>query len=101
MRKTIALIALGAALGLAPAAALAVSGNSSSYGSVGLGPHVPTQALTPFQRSWNHANECKYQARRAGAEWLRAHGKARFRSDGLTLRSATPFAAAAILRRGV
>ena len=77
MRKTIALIALGAALGLAPAGAFAQQGTSSSYGSVGWGPHIPTQELTPFDRSWNHANQSKYQAA-AGAEWLRVHGKSPF-----------------------
>lgn len=77
MRKTIALIALGAALALAPAAALAEQGTSSSYGSVGWGRHIPTQALTPFDRSWNHANQPKYEAQ-SGAEWLRQHGKSPF-----------------------
>jgi hypothetical protein len=77
MVKTIALIALGAAIALAPAAALAEQGTSSSYGSVGWGPHIPTQSLTPFDRSWNHANQSKYQAQDS-AEWLRQHGKSPF-----------------------
>jgi hypothetical protein len=77
MRKIIALIALGAALGLAPGAPLAEQGTSSSYGSVGWGPHIPTQELTPFDRRWNHANQSKYQAQ-DGAEWLRTHGKSPF-----------------------
>jgi hypothetical protein len=77
MVKTIALIALGAALALAPAAALAEQGTSSSYGSVGWGPQIPTQELTPFDRSWNHFNQSKYQAQ-SGAEWLREHGKSPF-----------------------
>jgi hypothetical protein len=77
MRKTIALIALGAALALAPAAGFAQQGTSSSYGSVGWGPHIPTQSLTPFDRSWNHANQSKYQAE-AGADWLREHAKSPF-----------------------
>jgi hypothetical protein len=72
MRRTAALIGLVAALAL-PAPAFAVSGNSSSYGSEGYGPSVPTQSLTPFQRSWNHANESKERAR-AGAAWFRHHG---------------------------
>jgi hypothetical protein len=72
MLKTIALIGLSAALALASASALAVSGNSSSYGSQGYGPTVPTQSLTPFQRSWNHANESKERAR-VGASWIRHH----------------------------
>jgi hypothetical protein len=74
MVKTFALTALGAALALAPAAALAEQGTSSSYGSVGWGPHIPTQSLTPFDRSWNHANQSKYQAQDS-AEWVRVHGK--------------------------
>jgi hypothetical protein len=73
MIKTIALIGLAAALALPSAPAFAVSGNSSSYGSEGYGPSVPTQSLTPFQRSWNHANESKERAR-AGAAWIRHHG---------------------------
>jgi hypothetical protein len=77
MRKTIALIALGVALAAAPGAALAEQGTSSSWGSVGWGPRIPTQSLTPFDRGWNHANESKYQAY-DGAEWLRQHGKGPF-----------------------
>jgi hypothetical protein len=77
MCKTIGLIALGAALTLAPVAALAQQGTSSSYGSVGAGPHIPTQSLTPFDRAWNHANQPKYEAR-AGAGWVRKHGKSPF-----------------------
>ena len=77
MRKMVALMAVGAALALAPAAALAEQGTSSSYGSVGWGPHIPTQSLTPFDRAWNYANQSKYQAQ-AGAEWLREHGKSPF-----------------------
>jgi hypothetical protein len=37
MRKMIALMGVGAALAVAPAAALAEQGTSSSYGSVGAG----------------------------------------------------------------
>jgi hypothetical protein len=72
MLKTTALIGLVAALAFPVAPAFAVSGNSSSYGTEGYGPRVPTQALTPFQRSWNHANESKERAR-AGATWIRRH----------------------------
>lgn len=72
MFRTIAVIGFAAALALPSAPAFAVSGNSSSYGSGGYGPTVPTQSLTPFQRSWNHANESKMRAR-AGAAWLRHH----------------------------
>ncbi len=73
MLKTIALIGLAAALVVPSVPAFAVNGNSSSYGTAGYGPTVPTQSLTPFQRSWNHANESKERAR-AGAAWVRKHG---------------------------
>ena len=72
MLKMTALIGLVAVLALPPAPAFAVSGNSSSYGTEGYGPSVPTQSLTPFQRSWNHANESKERAA-AGASWIRQH----------------------------
>jgi hypothetical protein len=77
MFKTIALTAFAAALALAPVGALAEQGTSSSYGSVGWGPHIPTQSLTPFDRAWNHANQSKYEAE-AGAKWVREHGKSPF-----------------------
>jgi hypothetical protein len=73
MLKTIALIGLAAALVVTPVPAFAVNGDSSSYGTQGYGPTVPTQSLTLFQRSWNHANESKERAR-AGAAWIRKHG---------------------------
>jgi len=73
MLKTIALIGLAAALAVPSTAAFAVSGDSSSYGSDGSGPTIPTQSLTPFDRAWNHANESKERAR-AGASWIRRHG---------------------------
>jgi hypothetical protein len=73
MLKTIVLIGAAAALVVPSVPAFAVSGNSSSYGSEGYGPSVPTQSLTPFQRSWNHANESKERAR-AGAAWIRHYG---------------------------
>jgi hypothetical protein len=72
MLKTIALIGLAAVLALPSASAFAVRGDSSAYGSQGYGPTVPTQSLTPFQRSWNHANESKMRTR-AGAAWVRHH----------------------------
>ena len=77
MFRTIALIVFGAALAVLPVAALAQQGTSSSYGSTGWGPHIPTQALTPFDRQWNHDNQSKYQAEDS-AEWLREHGKSPF-----------------------
>jgi hypothetical protein len=70
--KRIAMIGLAAALVLPSTLAFAVNGNSSAYGTEGYGPTVPTQSLTPFQRSWNHANESKERAR-AGANWIRHH----------------------------
>ena len=72
MFRTIALFGLAAALALPPAAAWAVSGTSSSYGTSGYGPKVPTQSLTPFQRRWNAANESKVRARES-ADYLRRH----------------------------
>ncbi len=77
MLRTIALITVAAALGFAPATAFAYKGTSSSYGTNGYGPTVPTQSLTPFQRSWNHANQSKRQAR-AGADWVRRHHRSPF-----------------------
>jgi hypothetical protein len=73
MLKIVALVGLAAALAVPSAPAFAVSGNSSAYGTQDYGPTVPTQSLTPFQRSWNHANESKERAR-AGAAWIRHHG---------------------------
>ena len=72
MLKTVALIGLAAALVVPSVPALAVSGDSSAYGTQDYGPTVPTQSLTPFQSSWNHANESKERAR-AGASRLRHH----------------------------
>jgi hypothetical protein len=77
MLKTIALIALGAALALPPAAARAEQGDSSSWGTVGWGPVIPTQSLTPKDREWNFNNTPLYQAEDS-AEWLRVHGKSPF-----------------------
>ena len=70
MLKTIALIGLGAALALPPVAALAQTG----YGVV---PGEPS--ATPFDRSFNHYNQSKEQAR-AGADWVRRHGQTWYRS---------------------
>ncbi|MFZ0602476.1 MAG: hypothetical protein WAN05_14180 [Roseiarcus sp.] len=72
-----AAIFIGLALALPPVAALAQQGTSSSYGSVGWGPVIPTQALTPRDRAWNHDNQARYQAE-DGAEWLRQHGRSPF-----------------------
>lgn len=72
MLKTIAAIGLAAALAFLSTAAFAVNGTSSSYGTDGYGPTIPTQSLTPFDRAWNHANESKERAR-ASAKWIRSH----------------------------
>jgi hypothetical protein len=77
MSKVIAIIGFGAALAVLPAVALAQQGTSESYGSVGRGPQIPTQSLTPFDRAWNHNNQSKYEAENS-AEWLRRHGKGLF-----------------------
>jgi hypothetical protein len=73
MLKTVVLIGLvGAALAPLSVPASAQTGTSSSWGSYGPGPQIPTQALTPFDREWNHDNEAQYEAE-AGSEWLREH----------------------------
>ena len=77
MLKTIAMIGLGVALVLQSAAALAQQGTSSSYGSVGWGPVIPTQSLTNKERAWNHDNQASYQSEDS-AEYLRQHGKGLF-----------------------
>jgi hypothetical protein len=77
MSKTIAIIGLGAVLAFPSAAALAQQGTSSSYGSVGWGPVIPTQSLTNKERAWNHDNQARYQSEDA-AEYLRTHGKGLF-----------------------
>jgi len=77
MFKASTFIGAVAGLLLLSGAALAEQGDSSSYGSVGWGPVIPTQSLTPFDRAWNHANQSKYQAYDS-AEWLRRHGKGLF-----------------------
>jgi hypothetical protein len=77
MFKTLSAIGLAAGLALLSGAALAEQGNSSSWGTVGAGPVVPTQSLSNFDREWNMANQSKYQAY-DGAEWLRKHGKGLF-----------------------
>jgi hypothetical protein len=77
MFKAAAFAALAAALALSSSTALAQQGNSSSWGSVGWGPVIPTQSLTPRQRQWNFDNQAKYQAQDS-AEWLRVHGMGPF-----------------------
>jgi hypothetical protein len=73
------LIAMAAAASIACLATLAMAqqGTSSSYGTVGWGPVVPTQSLTNKQRDWNHDNQARYQSEDA-AEYLRVHGLSPF-----------------------
>jgi hypothetical protein len=77
MSKAIALVGVSSALALLPIVALAQQGNSSSYGTVGWGPEVPTISLTNKQRDWNHDNQARYQSEYS-AEWLRQHGRGLF-----------------------
>jgi hypothetical protein len=77
MFKAAAFVALAAVLALSSSATLAQQGNSSSWGSVGWGPVIPTQSLTPRERQWNFDNQAKYEAQDS-AEWLRVHGKGPF-----------------------
>jgi hypothetical protein len=77
MFKAASLIGLAAGLALLSGAALAQQGNSSSWGTVGWGPVIPTQSLTPKERQWNFDNQAKYEAQDS-AEWLRQHGKGPF-----------------------
>jgi hypothetical protein len=77
MFKAVQRISFAAALSLLSGAAFAQQGASSSWGSVGWGPVIPTQALTPRDRQWNFDNQAKYQAQ-DGAEWLRQHGRGLF-----------------------
>lgn len=77
MFRAAAFIGLAAALALLSGAAFAEQGNSSSWGSVGWGPVIPTQSLTPKDREWNFNNQALYQAGDS-AEWLRQHGRGLF-----------------------
>ena len=47
MRKATSFIGLAAVLALLSSAAFAEQGDSSSWGTVGWGPVIPTQSLTP------------------------------------------------------
>ena len=77
MFKTISAIGLATAVTLFSGAAFAEQGDSTSWGTVGWGPVIPTQSLTPNERAWNHDNEPLYHAG-ASAEWLREHGRGPF-----------------------
>jgi hypothetical protein len=77
MFKTTAAIGIAAALALMSSAAFPEQGDSSSWGTVGWGPVIPTQSLTPKEREWNHDNQALYESGDS-AEWLRQHGKGLF-----------------------
>jgi hypothetical protein len=77
MFKASAFIGLAAALALASGAALAEQGDSSAWGTVGWGPVIPTQSLTPKERAWNFNFTPLYQAENS-ADWLCQHGKGLF-----------------------
>ena len=77
MFKAARLIGVAAALTFLSAAAFAEQGDSSSWGTAGWGPVIPTQSLTPKDRQWNNDNEPLYHAGN-GSEWLRQHGKGPF-----------------------
>jgi hypothetical protein len=77
MPKAASFVALAAAIFLMSTTAFAQQGNSSSWGSVGWGPVIPTQSLTPKERQWNFDNQAKYEAQDS-AEWLRRHGMGPF-----------------------
>jgi hypothetical protein len=77
MFKAASFLGLVAGLAFLSSAALAQQGDSSSWGSVGWGPVIPTQSLTPKERQWNFDNQAKYEAEDS-AEWLRQHGKGPF-----------------------
>ena len=77
MFKTASFIGLAAGLVLLSGAAFAEQGNSSAWGTVGWGPVIPTQSLTPKERQWNFDNQAKYEAQDS-AEWLRQHGMGPF-----------------------
>ena len=77
MLKAISFVGLAAALALTSSAAFAEQGDSSSWGSYGWGPVIPTQSLTPRERAWNNDNLPLYHAGDS-AEWLRQHGKGLF-----------------------
>jgi hypothetical protein len=77
MLRIVAAIGFAAGLVVVSSAALAQQGNSSSWGSVGWGPVIPTQSLTPKERQWNFDNQAKYEAQDS-AEWLRVRGMGPF-----------------------
>jgi hypothetical protein len=77
MLKAASLVGLATVITFLSSAAFAEQGNSSAWGTVGWGPVIPTQSLTPREREWNFDNQAKYEAENS-AEWLRRHGKGLF-----------------------
>jgi hypothetical protein len=77
MRKATSFVVLAGALALMSSAAFAEQGDSTAWGTVGWGPVIPTQSLTPRDRQYNFDNQPLYQAGNS-AEWLRQHGKGLF-----------------------
>ena len=73
MFKAAFFVSFAAGLTLLSSAALAEQGNSSAWGTVGWGPVIPTQSLTPKERQWNFDNQAKNEAQDS-AEWLRQRG---------------------------
>jgi hypothetical protein len=73
MFKAASLIGLATGLALLSGAAFAEQGNSSAWGTVGWGPVIPTQSLTPKERQWNFDNQAKYEAQDSAASmgWVR------------------------------
>jgi hypothetical protein len=77
MFKSISFVSAAAVFALVSGSAFAQQGDTSSWGTVGWGPVIPTQSLTPKERQWNFDNEAKNEAEN-GAEWLRVHRKSPF-----------------------
>ena len=77
MMKATSLVAFAAGFAVLSGAALAEQGNSTAWGTVGWGPVIPTQSLTPRERAWNNDNLPLYHAGDS-SEWLRQHGKGLF-----------------------
>jgi hypothetical protein len=77
MFKAASLIGFATGLALLSGTAFAEQGNSSAWGTVGWGPVIPTQSLTPKERQWNFDNQAKYEAEDS-AEGLRQHRKGPF-----------------------
>ena len=77
MFKVASFVSLAAGFALLSSAAFAEQGTSSSWGTGGWGPVIPTQSLTPRNRQYNFDNQALYEAGNS-AEWLRQHGKGLF-----------------------